>query len=172
MTPSQLFDEHLIRLGHLPPGDSQPRARQLRRLVFCLRLAGDVRRSRVFNNYKDGFRFGQLGYDLVEKRGLTRYQARIWMNMGSTVLPWAKHVASGRELVRRAFDARISDWRPDFCLVQLGSTGHDLPGSRRSARRSANGMRKRPRVCQEGAFRPCHRALRSAARPDPDACVD
>ena len=64
-----------------------------------------------FNNYKDGFRFGQLGYDLVEKRGLTRYQARIWMNMGSTVLPWAKHVAGGRELVRRAFDAayRIGD---------------------------------------------------------------
>ena len=33
------------------------------------------------------------------------------MNMGSTVLPWAKHVASGRELVRRAFDAayRIGD---------------------------------------------------------------
>jgi PAS domain S-box-containing protein len=64
-----------------------------------------------FNNYKDGFRFGQLGYDLVEKRGLTRYQARIWMNMGSTVMPWAKHPASGRELVRRAFDAayRIGD---------------------------------------------------------------
>ena len=64
-----------------------------------------------FNNYRDGFRFGQLGYDLAEKRGLTRYQARIWMNMGSTVLPWAKHVAGGRELVRRAFDAayRIGD---------------------------------------------------------------
>jgi len=64
-----------------------------------------------FDNYKDGFRFGQLGYDLVEKRGLTRYQARIWMNMGSTVMPWSKHPASGRELVRRAFDAayRIGD---------------------------------------------------------------
>ncbi len=53
-----------------------------------------------FKNYKDGFRFGQLGYDLVEKRGLTRYQARIWMSMGSTVLPWMKHPASGRELGR------------------------------------------------------------------------
>ena len=58
-----------------------------------------------FNNYRDGFRFGQLGFDLVEKRGLTRYQARIWMNRGSTVLPWARHPVSGRELVRRAFDA-------------------------------------------------------------------
>jgi predicted ATPase len=35
-----------------------------------------------FNNYKDGYRFGQLGYDLVEKRGLTRYQARTYINFG------------------------------------------------------------------------------------------
>jgi PAS domain S-box-containing protein len=64
-----------------------------------------------FDSYQAGFRFGQLGYDLVEQRGLTRYQARIWMNMGSTVMPWAKHPAGGRELVRRAFDAayRIGD---------------------------------------------------------------
>jgi len=56
-----------------------------------------------FNNYKDGFRFGQLGYDLVEKRELTRYQARTYISFG-TLTPWAKHVAKGRNLVRRAFD--------------------------------------------------------------------
>ncbi len=64
-----------------------------------------------FSNYEDGFRFGQLGYDLVEKRGMTRYQARTYMSFGNLVMPWAKHAASGRELVRRAFDAayRIGD---------------------------------------------------------------
>jgi PAS domain S-box-containing protein len=56
-----------------------------------------------FNNYKDGFRFGQLGYDLVEKRNLTRYQARTYISFG-TLTPWAKHAAAGRDLVRRAFD--------------------------------------------------------------------
>ena len=56
-----------------------------------------------FNNYKDGFRFGQLGYDLVEKRNLTRYQARTYISFG-TLTPWAKHAAEGRELIRRAFD--------------------------------------------------------------------
>jgi PAS domain S-box-containing protein len=56
-----------------------------------------------FNNYKDGFRFGQLGYDLVERRNLTRYQARTYISFG-TLTPWAKHAAKGRELVRRAFD--------------------------------------------------------------------
>ena len=64
-----------------------------------------------FDNYKDGFRFGQLGYDLVEKRGLTRYQARTYLCVGALVMPWTKHPASGRELVRRAFDAayRVGD---------------------------------------------------------------
>jgi PAS domain S-box-containing protein len=58
-----------------------------------------------FGNYKDGFRFGQLGYDLVEKRGLKRFQARTYMSFGDIVLPWTKHVRAGRDLVRRAFDA-------------------------------------------------------------------
>ncbi|HLJ49730.1 MAG TPA: sigma 54-interacting transcriptional regulator [Bryobacteraceae bacterium] len=110
MTPSQLFDEHLnslviCRLVTLTLEHGNCDASCFA-YVWLAMFAGPR-----FNNYKDGFRFGQLGYDLVEKRGLTRYQARIWMNMGSTVLPWAKHVATGRELVRRAFDAayRIGD---------------------------------------------------------------
>jgi hypothetical protein len=64
-----------------------------------------------FGNYKDGFRFGRLGYELVEKRGLTRYQARTYLSFGNIVMPWAKHALEGRDLVRRAFDAayRIGD---------------------------------------------------------------
>lgn len=110
MTPSQVFDDNLSSLV------------MCRMVTFSLEhgncdascfayvwfaMFGGPR----FNHYQEGFRFGQLGFDLVEKRGLTRYQARIWMNMGSTVLPWARHPATGRELVRRAFDAayRIGD---------------------------------------------------------------
>ena len=58
-----------------------------------------------FGNYKDGFRFGRLGLDLVDKRGLRRFQARTYMSFGDIVLPWTKHVKAGRDLVRRAFDA-------------------------------------------------------------------
>ncbi len=58
-----------------------------------------------FDNYQAGFRFGKLGYDLVEKRGLHRYQARAYMSFGNLVMPWTKHIRSGRNLVRRAFDA-------------------------------------------------------------------
>lgn len=58
-----------------------------------------------FGDYRAGFRFGRLGYDLVEKRGLHRYQARAYMSFGNLVMPWTKHIQTGRELVRRAFDA-------------------------------------------------------------------
>ncbi|HEX4651288.1 MAG TPA: AAA family ATPase [Granulicella sp.] len=58
-----------------------------------------------FGDYQAGFRFGRLGYELVEKRGLHRYQARAYMSFGNLVMPWTRHIRSGRDLVRRAFDA-------------------------------------------------------------------
>jgi PAS domain S-box-containing protein len=58
-----------------------------------------------FGNYEAGFRFGQLGYDLVEKRGLKRFQARTYQIFGNIVLPWTRHVRDGRDLLRRAYDA-------------------------------------------------------------------
>ena len=58
-----------------------------------------------FDNYEAGFQFGRLGYELVERRGLHRYQARTYMSFGNLVMPWTRHVRTGRDLVRRAFDA-------------------------------------------------------------------
>ena len=110
VTPSILFDEHLSTLVvcrlvtiSLEHGNSDAACFAY---VWLAMFAGPR-----LGNYKDGFRFGQLGYDLVEKRGLTRYQARTYMSVGAMVMPWAQHVASGRELVRRAFDLayRIGD---------------------------------------------------------------
>jgi PAS domain S-box-containing protein len=58
-----------------------------------------------FNNYKAGFQFGRLGYELVEKRGLRRFQARTYVSFGNLVMPWTKHVKTGRDLLRREFEA-------------------------------------------------------------------
>jgi PAS domain S-box-containing protein len=110
VTPSILFDEHLSTLVvcrlvtlSLEHGNSDAACFAY---VWLAMFAGPR-----LGNYKDGFRFGQLGYDLVEKRGLTHYQARTYMSVGAMVMPWAQHVARGRELVRRAFDLayRIGD---------------------------------------------------------------
>jgi predicted ATPase/GAF domain-containing protein len=64
-----------------------------------------------FGDYKAGFRFGQLGYELVERRGLKRFEASTYVNFATYVVRWMKHVRACRDLLRRAFEAanRIGD---------------------------------------------------------------
>ena len=54
-----------------------------------------------FGDYEAGYRFCQLGLDLVERRGLDRFKARVYLGFGS----WTRHVRTGRPLLHRAFDA-------------------------------------------------------------------
>jgi transcriptional regulator with GAF, ATPase, and Fis domain len=63
-----------------------------------------------FGNYQAGFRFGKLGCDLVEQRGLHRYQARAYLCFG-LVTHWGRHVKTGQEPLQRTFDAahRVGD---------------------------------------------------------------
>jgi PAS domain S-box-containing protein len=68
--------------------------------VWLGRVAGSH-----FGDYRSGFRFGQLGYELVEQRGLNRFQARTYVSLGYQVIPWTKHVKAARDLLRRAFEA-------------------------------------------------------------------
>ncbi|AUT75951.1 protein kinase [Paraburkholderia hospita] len=64
-----------------------------------------------FGDYNAGFRFGQLGCDLIERRGLRRFEASTYLCFAVVVMPWMKHVRSRRDLMRRAFEAanRIGD---------------------------------------------------------------
>ncbi len=72
---------------------------------FAYEWLGGMIAGPRFGDPQTGLRFGQLGCELVEKRGLKRFEARTYMNFGNVVLPWTKHVRAGRELVRRAFEA-------------------------------------------------------------------
>ncbi len=70
------------------------------------------------------YRFGELGHDLVERRGLTRFQARTYMDFGYGVLPWIRHVRAGRDLVRRAFEvaSKVGDLTyAAYCGNQLNA---------------------------------------------------
>ncbi|MEM5316964.1 AAA family ATPase [Paraburkholderia sp. JHI869] len=58
-----------------------------------------------FGHYEVAFQFGKLGYDLVERRGLIRFRARAYMHFGNVILPMARHLREGRELMRRAREA-------------------------------------------------------------------
>jgi PAS domain S-box-containing protein len=58
-----------------------------------------------FGDYQTGFRFGRLGLDLVEKRGLDRLSARVYLVFAVHVAHWTQHLPTCRVFLRRAFDA-------------------------------------------------------------------
>jgi predicted ATPase len=103
--------------------------------VFFGRIAGPQ-----FGDYKAGFQFAQLGYELVEKRGLDRFQARTYHWFAQFVVPWTKHVRACRDLMRRAFEAatRIGDltlaaYSCDNLNTNLLATGDPLAEAQRQA---------------------------------------
>jgi PAS domain S-box-containing protein len=67
-------------------------------------LGGVVAGGR-FNDYKAGFRFGRVGYELTERGSLRRFQARVYVNFSDVVLPWTKPFHASQDLLRRAFEA-------------------------------------------------------------------
>jgi PAS domain S-box-containing protein len=102
-----------------------------------------------FGDYRAGFRFGRLGYDLVEKRGLHRYQARAYMSFGNLVMPWTRHIQTGRDLVRRAFDTanKIGDltfaaYSCNNLNTNLIATGEPLGDAQREAENGLDFARK------------------------------
>jgi PAS domain S-box-containing protein len=64
-----------------------------------------------FGDYQAGFRFGHVGFELVERRGLKRYQASTQHCFAIFVVRWTKHVRACVEMLRRTFELanRIGD---------------------------------------------------------------
>ncbi|MCP3713527.1 AAA family ATPase [Paraburkholderia sp. CNPSo 3274] len=58
-----------------------------------------------FGEYHAGIQFGQLGFDLVERRGLKRFEAVTYLCYALYVVRWTKHVRVSSEVLRRAFEA-------------------------------------------------------------------
>ncbi len=67
--------------------------------------------GRRFGDYQAGLRFGELGCELVEKRGLKRFEASTYLCFSIFVARWMKPVRECRELLQRAFVAanRVGD---------------------------------------------------------------
>lgn len=57
------------------------------------------------DHHRSALRFGQLGLDLVEKRGFHRFKARVYLDYSHVVNPWAQQLHAGPELARQAFKA-------------------------------------------------------------------
>ena len=57
-----------------------------------------------FGDHQTGFRFGQVGYELVDGRGLKRFQAGTYLYFAAWISRWMKHVRTSSGLQRRAFE--------------------------------------------------------------------
>jgi PAS domain S-box-containing protein len=85
-----------------------------------------------FGRYAEGYRFGLLAADLVEKKGLDRAKPRVFRNLGGWVVPWMRHLREARPPIIRAFQW-AEQWRPlpyymmwiYNCLVMHGLAGGD-----------------------------------------------
>jgi len=102
-----------------------------------------------FGDYQAGFRFGKLGFDLMEKRDLLRFKARVYVGFGHLVNPWTRHLRGGIELVRRAFDTAQETGDLTYasyacnCLVTLLlADGEPLGDVQREAERALAFVRK------------------------------
>jgi len=67
-------------------------------------MLGRIAGSR-FGDYQTAFRFGQVGYELVERRGLKRFQAMAYLYFAIWIAPWMKDVRNSSDLLRRSFEA-------------------------------------------------------------------
>ena len=103
-SPALFTDEHLFRLVvgrmatlSLEHGNSDG---------SCLAYAwlGGVLGT-YFGDYQAGSRFGRLGLDLVEKHGLDRFSARVYLVFAVHVAHWTQPLPTCRAFLRRAFDA-------------------------------------------------------------------
>ncbi|HET6609713.1 MAG TPA: AAA family ATPase [Rhodopila sp.] len=96
-----------------------------------------------FRNYKSAHRFGRLGCELVEQRGLKRFQARTYLVAGTHLTPYTKHVRTARNLLRHGFeianksgDLMFMGWYCCFYLLEnLLAAGDPLIEVQREAER-------------------------------------
>jgi PAS domain S-box-containing protein len=93
-----------------------------------------------FGAYREGFRFGKLGLDLTEQRGLGRFEARVYLVFGGRVIPWTQPIRAGQSLLRRAFvsanqlgDLTFAGYSCDNLIAHLLATGDGLGDVQREA---------------------------------------
>ncbi len=72
---------------------------------FAYGLLGGMAAVGHYGDYQAGYRLGRLACDLVEQRGLKRFQACAYFMFGCTVLPWTRHFKTNRDSMQRALQA-------------------------------------------------------------------
>ena len=102
-----------------------------------------------FGDYEAAFRFGKLGLDLVEKRGLERFRTRVYQCFGYFISPWSRHLRDSFELLQRSFstareagDLKYAVYSCDRLITILLAVGDPLAEVQREAERGLEFARK------------------------------
>jgi PAS domain S-box-containing protein len=102
-----------------------------------------------FGDYQAAFRFGKLGLDLVEKRGLERFRTRVSQCFGYFVNPWSRHLRTSIELLQRSFtaaqevgDLKYAIYSCDRLVTFLLAAGDPLGDVQREAENGLEFARK------------------------------
>jgi PAS domain S-box-containing protein len=75
----------------------------------------------LFGDYQAGARFSNVGIRLVERRGLSRFRARTYLNYGNLVLTWTEHHRRAREAFRLAFEVANASGEITFAAFSCSS---------------------------------------------------
>jgi predicted ATPase len=67
-----------------------------------------------FGDYQAGIRFSNIGIELVERRGLSRVQARTYLNYGNLVLTWTRHLRHARDAFRHVRVVQLRQFECEF----------------------------------------------------------
>jgi predicted ATPase/signal transduction histidine kinase/tRNA A-37 threonylcarbamoyl transferase component Bud32 len=137
---------------------------------FAYVAVGQILATEFGDYYRAEFRFGKLGIDLVEKRGLGRFKARVYLAFATWASLWARHVRTSLELLRSAFAAAQATGDLTFaayswsCLITtLLAAGGPLGEVQREAERGLE-FARRARVGQTSAVITGHLRLIRALR--------
>jgi PAS domain S-box-containing protein len=102
-----------------------------------------------FGDYQSGFRFGQLGHDLVKSKGLKRFESRTYLCFAVFILSWTKNLQTARDVIRQAFhsanvvgDLRNAAYAYVNLLGNLLGAGDPLPEVEREAEQGLELARK------------------------------
>jgi predicted ATPase/signal transduction histidine kinase len=102
-----------------------------------------------FGDYQAAFRFGKLGIDLVEKRGLERFRTRVSQCFGYFIIPWSRHLRTSVELLRPSLstaqetgDLKYAAYSCDRLVTVLLAVGDPLGDVQREAENGLEFARK------------------------------
>ena len=139
VTPALFTDENLrcLVIGRMANLSLQHGNSDIAPYAYC--AVGNVL-GPYFGDYKRGFRFAELGLDLVERPGMDRLKARVYLAFGNLAKPAQRRLLPSRPLAQYAFetaqqagDLTYAAFSCNNILTQLLAGGSPLAEVQREA---------------------------------------